>query len=233
VSHRWFGRFAVVLIAANSVVLSLDHYPADAAFAARMEELNFGLLCAFTVEMAMKLGGLGRAAYLADSFNAFDGAIVLVGWVEFVVLPPSFVDPAAAGGGGALSALRTFRVFRVFKLARDWHSLRILLHTIAETLSSVANFAVLLLLFMYIYSLLGMQFFGNKFHFYPTFDRLTETASSEHDVSYYKMVPFDACSSLHTGQPSAHCDYDDATLSRSHYDDMLWAFVTTFQVRRP
>ena len=98
------------------MVLSLDHYPAEASFALRMEELNFGLLCAFTLEMAMKVGGLGRAGYLADPFNAFDGGIVLVGWVEFLALPPSFVDAAAAGGGGALSALRTFRVFRVFKV---------------------------------------------------------------------------------------------------------------------
>jgi hypothetical protein len=230
VENKWFGRIIVFLIGVNTVVLSLDHYPTNEVFDKRLEVVNFLLLLAFTVEMVLKLAGLGLKEYRSDTFNLFDGFIVIVGWVEFAVLPPTFVDPAAAGGGGALSALRTFRLFRVFKLARDWHSLRILLQTIVETLGSVANFAVLLMLFMYIYSLMGMQFFANKFHFYPIYDSIDETRTDPYDPNFNKVIPYSTCSSLHTNQPSEHCAYDDATLSRAHFDDLLWSFTTIFQI---
>ena len=58
---------------------------------------------------------------------------------------------------GGISALRSFRLFRIFKLAREWVSMRIILHKIMLTAIEVSNFSVLLGLFMYIYALIGMQ----------------------------------------------------------------------------
>ena len=87
----------------------------------------------------------------------FDAVIVLVSLIELVVTPPAFLGGASSDTGGALSALRTFRLFRVFKLAKNWTSLRLLLSTILRTLIHVGNFVLLLLLFMYIFALIGMQ----------------------------------------------------------------------------
>ena len=53
-----------------------------------------------------------------DSFNLFDGFIVVTSFVELGLTPPSFIGDSDGGGGGALSALRTFRILRVFKLLR-------------------------------------------------------------------------------------------------------------------
>lgn len=60
------------------------------------------------------------------------------------------------GGGGGLSALRAFRLFRIFKLFRTG-DLKVLLDSIAFTISTIGNYIVLLSLFIYIYALLGMQ----------------------------------------------------------------------------
>lgn len=48
---------------------------------------------------------------------------------------------------------------------RSWPSLHKLLETIVSTIREIGNFSVLLFLFMYIYALIGMQMFGNRFRF--------------------------------------------------------------------
>ena len=62
-----------------------------------------------------------------------------------------------------ISALRAFRLFRLIKLARSNHTLRCLLDSIAHTISAIANFLVLLGIFIYVFTLLGMSSFAGKF----------------------------------------------------------------------
>ena len=65
-----------------------------------------------------------------------------------------------------MSALRAFRLLRIFKIFRA-ENLRILINSIAFTLTTIGNYFVLLLLFIYIYALLGTEFFSNKLKFNP------------------------------------------------------------------
>lgn len=67
--------------------------------------------------------------------------------------------------GGAFTALRAFRLLRIFKLAKSWKNLQNLIKTIGRTLKDVSTFSVLLFLFIFIYSLLGMELFGYKAKF--------------------------------------------------------------------
>jgi hypothetical protein len=66
------------------------------------------------------------------------------------------------GGGGAISALRAIRLLRVFKLARSWTSFRELLQKIIITLKDITNISVLLLIFMFIFSLVGSEMYAYK-----------------------------------------------------------------------
>jgi len=76
---------------------------------------------------------------------------------------------AAIGGsvssGGAISAFRSVRLLRVFKLARSWSNFRELLRRIMVTLKDISYFSVLLFLFMFTYTLLGMELFSFKVYF--------------------------------------------------------------------
>ena len=65
-------------------------------------------------------------------------------------------------GGGAISSLRAVRLLRVFKLARSWTSFRELLAKIIETLKDIQSFSCLLILFMFIFTLLGMELFAYR-----------------------------------------------------------------------
>jgi hypothetical protein len=67
-------------------------------------------------------------------------------------------------GGGAFSALRAFRLFRIFKIFRAG-DLRTLLDSIAFTVLTIKDYTILVLLFIYVFALLGMSFFAGKVKF--------------------------------------------------------------------
>ena len=79
--------------------------------------------------------------------------------------------------------------------------MRDLLRTLCRTLLDVGNFSLLLLLFMFIYVLIGVQFFANRFHF-----------GEDGKV-------------IGIGQEG----YFDAEVPRSNFDTFLHAFVTVFE----
>lgn len=99
--------------------------------------------------------------YLSDKMNYLDGSVVLLSLVEL-----AFLD-----GGGSLSAFRTVRIFRTFRvlrvarLLRSLQSMQIIIGVIGRSIGSFVYLALLLLLFIFIYSLLGMQMFGGQFNF--------------------------------------------------------------------
>jgi hypothetical protein len=57
---------------------------------------------------------------------------------------------------------RGIRLLRVFKLARTWKNFQNILMKIGKTLKDIRNFSVLLFLFIFTYTLLGMELFAFK-----------------------------------------------------------------------
>ena len=112
---------------------------------------NAALSIIFAVEMALKLGGIGINGYTSDPVNTFDGLIVIVSMAELLLAP---------GAGSGVSALRAFRLLRVFRLVRSWKSLNRLLTIMASAFFEVFPFMLVLYLCIFIFSLVGMQFFG-------------------------------------------------------------------------
>jgi len=177
----WFNNLVFVFILFNTITLACEHVrtrtvcPGDSwttdysgragtdgscisqavemqnEFSKALEYINFIFVAVFTIELLVKLIGLGPRMYAADKFNLFDATIVVVSFIELGV-----------GSDSSLSVLRAFRLGRVFKMAKSWDSLRAVIETIAETLPSVGYLSILLFLFMFIASVAGMQLFGGK-----------------------------------------------------------------------
>jgi voltage-dependent calcium channel L type alpha-1D len=64
-----------------------------------------------------------------------------------------------------VKVLRAFRLLRVFKLAKVWKSFNYILVTIGNTISKISAFMLLLYLFIFIYTILGMQLFAYEVSF--------------------------------------------------------------------
>jgi len=72
-----------------------------------------------------------------------------------------------------------------------------------NTILEIGNFAILLLIFIFIYALIGMQIFANRMHFHP-----------------------DSGNVIRYGEPG----YDEAEIPRSNFDTFAQAMTTVFQV---
>ena len=70
-----------------------------------------------------------------------------------------------------LSSFRAFRLFKIFRLFKVG-DLKILIDSIFFTLTTIGDYAILLMLFIYVFSLLGMSFFAGKIRFNEDNDRL-------------------------------------------------------------
>lgn len=149
----YFTATVMVLIIINTMMLASEHHDMPLWLVDLLSNGNLALTIAFAAEMVLKVSGYSLEGYVSDGFNVFDGSIVMISLLELAT---------AGGGGSGVSALRSFRLLRVFKLARSWTSLNELLTTTMNTLPRLGPFTVVLLLFMFIYSLLGMQLFGGK-----------------------------------------------------------------------
>ena len=118
----------------------------------------------FAAEMIFKLIGFGPRDYLRDMFNIFDGLIVILSITELIVRT---ANPTEGSSKGALTAFRAVRLLRIFKLVRSWTSLRVLLKTMWRTLLDIKNFLVLLLIFIFVFALVGREFYAHRVKFLP------------------------------------------------------------------
>ena len=137
----------MVLILANTFSMAVYHYGISQTTLRGLDVANLFFTVCFVVEMILKLFGLGFKSYVRDNFNLFDTAVIIIGLLEYTGLDTK----------GAL-VFRSFRLLRIFKIARQWSSLKKLLLLVLGSMKSIANLAFLLLLFMFIYTLIGMQF---------------------------------------------------------------------------
>jgi len=173
VKHHNCDRAIVVAIGLNTLILCCDSWPMDDARENVLEVLNFVFTLIFLLEMALKLLGLGITRYLSDAFNAFDAFVCTVSLIELIYAPPPFlVGSSDASTATPVTALRTFRLFRVLKLMTKMPALRSLIVVIINMVRQVANFGMLLFLFVFIFSLLGMQLFANRYYFNPDTGRV-------------------------------------------------------------
>ncbi|EGZ28555.1 hypothetical protein PHYSODRAFT_467180 [Phytophthora sojae] len=188
VNHWLFNVLQTILILLNTIILSLDQYPIDQKLNETVEKINFALTLAFIIEALLKVSGLGWKGWVADRYNLFDAMVIVVSATEMILSPPTFIhQQSTTSKTASFSGLRSFRLFALFKLARSWPSLQKLLTTMISTLHEVGNFCVLFLLFLYIYALIGMQTFANRFRF----DEYGFPVDRNHEAAYVPRANFD------------------------------------------
>ena len=135
-------------------------------------------------------------------WNAFDLAVTSLSVLQLFLYPP-----AVLGGDGGrrsgTSALRAFRAVRMLKLVREWEDLNALLKTIIRALYESVSLLVLFALVVYIYTLLGMEFFANRLCF---------------DGDGYPLSIAECRSSA------------DAHVPDANFDDIVSSFISVFIV---
>uniref|UniRef100_A0AC34QBU8 Voltage-dependent T-type calcium channel subunit alpha n=1 Tax=Panagrolaimus sp. JU765 TaxID=591449 RepID=A0AC34QBU8_9BILA len=189
-----FTRGILVAILVNTLSMGIEYHMQPDWLTAILEYSNYFFTALFTFEMALKVIADGLFGYLSDGFNLFDGGIVVLSVLEL------FQE-----GRGGLSVLRTFRLLRILKLVRFMPALRKQLVVMLKTMDNVTVFFGLLILFIFIFSTLGMVLFGGKF--------------CNH------VITGEQCTCEERAKTPELCDCD-----RTNYDCFLNAVVTVFQI---
>lgn len=177
VDSKYFGHGIMIAILINTSSMGIEHHKQNEKLTEALEVSNVIFTTIFTLEMVMKILADGLIGYLQNFYNVFDATIVFVSIWEIV-------DESDAGG---LSVLRTFRLLRVLKLVRFLPALRRQLIVLMRTMDNVATFMMLLFLFIFIFSILGMHLFGCKFCWLNKFSE-TECDRANFDSLLWAIV---------------------------------------------
>jgi len=142
-----FRVFILIVILLNTIALCYNHYGISD------EDLNttnlINTICAyiFLAEMVIKIAGFGLWGYWSDNWNKFDAVVVIA----------SFIPNA-----DQVSGLRTLRLLRIFKLFNSIPELRKLLVVVLVCLSQVGWLVLLVFIFLFMFSILGLQLYAGQ-----------------------------------------------------------------------
>ncbi|CAD8122811.1 unnamed protein product [Paramecium sonneborni] len=155
-------------VALNTIILGLDGLISEESNAF-LVQFNFTFTILFTVELGLKMMALGAITYMKDTMNIFDALIVCLSLVELFIL-------GGSNGKSSLSAFRAVRIFRAFrvlrvtKLMKSLQFMGFLIKVLTNSFQSLMYILLLMIIFIFIFTLLGMSFFGGQ---------LTDTPSRE------------------------------------------------------
>ncbi|XP_075421907.1 voltage-dependent T-type calcium channel subunit alpha-1H isoform X2 [Ascaphus truei] len=152
VDSKYFNRGIMIAILINTLSMGIEYHEQPEELTTALEISNIVFTSMFALEMLLKLLAFGIFGYIKNPYNIFDGIIVIISVWEII-----------GQSDGGLSVLRTFRLLRVLKLVRFMPALRRQLVVLMKTMDNVATFCMLLMLFIFIFSILGMHLFGCKF----------------------------------------------------------------------
>ncbi|XP_014895246.1 voltage-dependent T-type calcium channel subunit alpha-1I isoform X3 [Poecilia latipinna] len=152
VESKYFNRGIMIAILVNTLSMGIEYHEQPKELTDVLEISNIVFTSMFVLEMGFMLLAFGLFGYIRNPYNIFDSIIVIISVWEII---------GQADGG--LSVLRTFRLLRVLKLVRFLPALRRQLVVLMKTMDNVATFCMLLMLFIFTFSILGMHLFGCKF----------------------------------------------------------------------
>ncbi|XP_050996123.1 sodium channel protein type 11 subunit alpha [Acomys russatus] len=152
-----FTELAITIcIIVNTVFLAMEHHNMDDVFITLLKIGNWVFTGIFVAEMCLKIIALDPYHYFQHGWNIFDSLVALLSLAD--VLYNNLFDKSNR------SFLASFRVLRVFKLAKSWPTLNTLIKIIGHSVGALGNLTVVLTIVVFIFSVVGIQLFGNKFN---------------------------------------------------------------------
>ena len=119
-----------------------------------LEILNYIFTVIYTIEMIVKMTAFGKG-YFKDGWCLFDFAIVLSAWIGIILLQVFDIDV-----GSISTIIRSFRIARVLKLIKTAKNLHQIFQTFILAIPELINVGALLMLFLFLFSVLGVSLFA-------------------------------------------------------------------------
>jgi Ion transport protein len=165
-----FERFFLFLILANTLAMAVEYDGMPTSMSHTLSVINLVVTFIFLVEVLLKMMAVGPIAFMSNAFNNFDLFVVITSVLEISLQQTSAVH--AIRSFKALRILKSFRVLRLFKVFKYLDSLRKIGEVLINSMSSFAAIAMLTLLFMLVFAIIGLHILGGSLPAteYPNFD---------------------------------------------------------------
>jgi voltage-dependent calcium channel L type alpha-1D len=150
----WFEPAVMFCIIMNTLIMAITYFGEGDTYSLFIEVMNYIFALIFTVECVTKLLALGDV-YFDDSWNVFDFTIVAGTNIGILLKFGAGIDV-----GSVATIVRTFRVGRIFRLINAAPTLKRTFNTLIITMPSLVNIGALLFLLMFIYAILGVQWYA-------------------------------------------------------------------------
>ena len=196
-TNDYFEYTILTIVIANSIFMSLEGNLLKPETLENLKIFSFIFNAIYILEYVVKFIGLTPLVYYSDAFTYLDTFIIVFSVVDLAT-PNNDQDILGAkrSVSSQLQFFRVFRMFRVIRLAkvlRKLKSMRLIIVSIKKSLRNVSYITIILILFIFIFELLGMSILSMNFHFrtllegfYSTYQILT---IENWDDIFYKTYP--------------------------------------------
>jgi hypothetical protein len=152
-----FEGLIMACIVANSVLMACYYHGMTEAYEDQLKFWNLVFTWVFIVELIIVVVVHNPRAYITDPSKCFDGLLVVFSIVDILL--------EGSAAGDTLDFLIVFRItrcLRIFRIAKQLKSMNEILAVLGRSISSFGYIAMLLVIFMFIFTVLGMQLFAGK-----------------------------------------------------------------------
>mmetsp|Transcript_15432 Transcript_15432/g.38715 ORF Transcript_15432/g.38715 Transcript_15432/m.38715 type:complete len:831 (+) Transcript_15432:1-2493(+) len=160
VKKKWFEQIVLSIILLNAAILAADYYEAGPEYLRLLALGNDFCLVAFVVEAILKILALSFSEYIIKPWNVFDFSIIVISLLHelIVTFGDSTLNPSLA------RLLRIVRVVRLLRAIKSARRIRSMLTTLIFSLPALANISSIFCIVLFLFSVLGMQLFGDVMH---------------------------------------------------------------------
>ena len=160
IRHPAFDQVIFACIIVNTMTLATE-YPGMSQDHKGITELSNAVFAGvFCIEMFLKIQGQGMKIYVRSGFNLFDGLVVILTiWSQLLLW---IMDLSAEDGSKSIRLLYLLRILRLLKVFRYIQSLQLILENMRACLQPFFGMFLLLIIFLFIFAMAGLQLFGGK-----------------------------------------------------------------------
>ena len=160
--NPFFVLFSLGIILANSILLGFYRYPMKADL---MQKIEVGLtvfVFYFVFELIIRISAMGIKHFVRDFENIIETLTVILGLINFI-----YEETQGFSGqeSNILRATRSFMLLRIVKVMNFFKSIKLIIKTIKQTIWKMVDFVIVLLIFMCVAALIGMQLFAYRVRF--------------------------------------------------------------------
>jgi hypothetical protein len=149
-----FETFIMIAIVLNTLTLACQWFQMDQGPLDVLDSFNYVFMSIFIVEAILKLIAM-KMLYFKDPWNVFDFVVIVSTILVLIIAALSPIDIRSQA-----TIIRILRLLRMLKIIKRFEKLQMIFQTCMEAIPAMGSMSVLLLLFLFLFSTIGMQTFS-------------------------------------------------------------------------